>query len=99
MNNDLGVIQFFNADGVHIDGMNYTEEMHFDLLNSFDGVSLEKINFTASSQEETSWQSASYLIGYATPGGLNSQYTDVESSSTQFSLNNEIFSPDKNCKR
>ncbi len=94
MNNDAGTIQFLNASGVRIDGLNYNEEMHFDLLNSFDGVSLERINFNAASDNETSWQSASYLIGFATPGTLNSQYTSVENSDSQFSLNTEIFSPD-----
>ncbi|MBM3447564.1 MAG: lamin tail domain-containing protein [Bacteroidetes bacterium] len=94
MNNDAGTIQFLNASGVRIDGLNYNEEMHFDLLNSFDGVSLERINFNAESDNETSWQSASYLIGFATPGTLNSQYISVENSDSQFSLNTEIFSPD-----
>ncbi len=94
MNNDAGTIQFLNASGVRIDGLNYNEEMHFDLLNSFDGVSLERINFNAASDDETSWQSASYLIGFATPGTLNSQYTSIENSGSQFTLNTEIFSPD-----
>jgi hypothetical protein len=94
LNNDAGTIQLFNAEGLRIDGMNYNEEMHFDLLNSFDGVSLERINFYVPSNEETSWQSASYRVGYATPGALNSQFTSIENVSGQFNLNTEIFSPD-----
>ncbi|MFM7769674.1 MAG: hypothetical protein ACKO8Q_03885, partial [Bacteroidota bacterium] len=77
-----------------VDAMSYNESMHFDLLNSFDGVSLERINFQVESSNSNSWQSASYAVGYATPGYLNSQYTEGSISNGTFEVTNTTFSPD-----
>ncbi len=81
--------------GLHIiDEMSYSEKMHFPLLVSVEGVSLERLNPDQSSWDETNWHSASESIGFATPGQKNSQYlTDIEITDPVY-VEPEIFSPD-----
>lgn len=81
--------------GLHIiDEMVYSEKMHFPLLVSVEGVSLERLNPDKSSMDETNWHSASESIGFATPGQENSQHlTDIEITDPVY-VEPEIFSPD-----
>ncbi len=81
--------------GLHIiDEMTYSEKMHFPLLVSVEGVSLERLHPDKSSWDETNWHSASESIGFATPGQENSQYlTDIETADPVY-VEPEIFSPD-----
>jgi len=80
--------------GLHIiDEMIYSEKMHFPLLVSVEGVSLERLNPDKSSLDETNWHSASESIGFATPGQKNSQHlTDIEITDPVY-VESEIFSP------
>lgn len=60
-----------------IDEMSYQESMHFPLISSGEGVSLEKLNPSMPSLAKESWISASTASGYGTPGVQNSQYRDL----------------------
>jgi len=60
-----------------IDEMSYRESMHFSLISSGEGVSLEKLNPSMPSLAKESWISASTASGYGTPGFLNSQFRDL----------------------
>jgi len=76
-----------------IDEMTYSEKMHFPLLVSVEGVSLERLNPDQSSWDEANWHSASESIGFATPGQQNSQYlTSIEIDDPVY-VEPEIFSP------
>lgn len=77
-----------------IDIVYYTDDQHYKLLASDDGVSLERINFDRSSAEKSNWHSASQTAGFATPGYKNSQYASQDSAETTISLSSEVFSPD-----
>lgn len=81
-------------NGKTVDSVSYSEDWHFSLLASFDGVSLEKINPTLSSALQESWHSASESAGFATPGYLNSQAENINTNNQAFSLQNTSFSPD-----
>ena len=61
-----------------IDDFGYDDEMHFALLSTKEGVSLERINFDRPSIDKSNWHSASELAGFATPAYENSQFMDVE---------------------
>ncbi|MBL7942379.1 MAG: lamin tail domain-containing protein, partial [Flavobacteriales bacterium] len=76
------------------DHMSYRDDMHFDLLNSTDGVSLERIDPFRSSEDETNWHSAAESQGFGTPGYLNSQTWFGDFDPEGLSLDPEIFSPD-----
>ena len=93
-NNDEGVVLLTDSDGTLIDAFNYNEEMHYPLLNSVDGVSLERINFERLTQDKTNWHSASAGCGYATPAYKNSQYSESGETEDAITLEPEIFSPD-----
>lgn len=76
------------------DSVVYSELQHFPLLNSTDGVSLERIGFNRPSSDFTNWHSASEFVGYATPGYVNSQSDNTAASEQSFEVLNEMFSPD-----
>lgn len=82
------------SNGEIIDQFNYSETYHSELLDDKNGVSLERISFTADTQEENNWHSAASTVGYATPTYLNSQAITNSSSSDNFWLEKTTFSPD-----
>ena len=73
--------------------VHYSDKMHFPLLNTTKGVSLERINFMRDANNKTNWNSASANAGFATPGYKNSQYLQEESGNV-ITVSPEIFSPD-----
>jgi hypothetical protein len=91
---DEGRICILSASGSIIDEFHYHDNMHFELLQSTDGVSLEKINLRRPSSIKTNWHSASSTAGYATPGYTNSQSITDSSGTSTFALNKQNFSPD-----
>ncbi|MCK6650003.1 MAG: lamin tail domain-containing protein, partial [Bacteroidia bacterium] len=70
-------------------------DMHFALLNSTKGVSLERIDFNRETNDRTNWHSASKDVGDATPAYKNSQYTDAGETESAIEITPEIFSPDE----
>ncbi|MES2591114.1 MAG: lamin tail domain-containing protein [Bacteroidota bacterium] len=79
-----------------IDLFKYNENMQFALLNTTQGVSLERIDFERPTQERTNWHSAAASVGYATPGYKNSQYNNSrETASNTIEITPELFSPDE----
>ena len=81
-------------DGSVIDGMNYSEEMHFLMLLSYEGVSLERISPDRPGTDPLNWHSAAETCGFGTPGYRNSQYLEPGESDASVYLQPEIFSPD-----
>jgi hypothetical protein len=68
--------------------------MHFQLLNSFEGVSLERLSEAMPTSQQSNWHSASEASGFATPGIANSQSISIENMGGVFELSTSIFSPD-----
>ncbi len=93
MNIDEDVVTLSDANGVVIDNFKYTEKMHFPLLVSTKGVSLERIDFNRPASDRTNWNSASEGVGFATPAYKNSQYLQADGGSG-VSISNPLFSPD-----
>ena len=93
-NNDTGVVILATKGLEIIDRFAYGEALHFPLLNSFDGVSLERINFNRPSEDLTNWHSAAEDVGFATPGYKNSQFGEIAEAVDPISLQPEVFSPD-----
>jgi hypothetical protein len=93
-NNDKGIAELTLTDGTLIDRLEYNEDMHFDLLNSFDGVSLERISYDRKGSEETNWHSASEASGLATPGYQNSVFSQFKGGSASLEIYPKLFSPD-----
>ena len=93
-NNSDGTCIIYSNQNEIIDEMNYSESMHFQLLNSFEGVSLERLSSELPSAQESNWHSASESSGFATPGAENSQSISIENMNGVFELSTSIFSPD-----
>ncbi len=92
--NDGHEIRITNQEGVIIDRMRYDDEMHFVMLNSTKGISLERINPELKGMEISNWHSASETSGFATPAYQNSQHHNSQEISELFSLDPKVFSPD-----
>jgi hypothetical protein len=93
MNVDEGHVGII-ADSTVTDQFRYSDEMHFELLNSTDGISLEKVHPTRSSSDPTAWHSCSPSAGFATPGLRNSVFSDSPQRNREVTIQPEIFSPD-----
>jgi hypothetical protein len=95
--NDKGTVVLLNDLLEVIDEFSYTAKMHSPMLSNPDGVSLERISLTVASQTASNWQSASSVVGYATPGYRNSQgethvqQAHMELSCDVVSPNNDLF--------
>lgn len=76
------------------DHLAYDPDMHYPLLNSTKGISLERISANRPTDDRSNWHSASSSDGYATPGYRNSQSQEGVVSDAEFSVSPEIFSPD-----
>ncbi|MEL6925019.1 MAG: lamin tail domain-containing protein, partial [Bacteroidota bacterium] len=98
--NDVGNVTLAANNGVEtiiIDAFDYDKEFHLPLLNDLNGVSLERIDPFAETQNADNWQSAARLAGFATPGYQNSQFIDRTAAPANnfFSIENSTFSPDE----
>jgi len=93
MNIDDDVVTLSDANAMVIDNLKYTSKMHFPLLVSTKGVSLERIDFNRATDDKTNWNSASEGVGFATPAYRNSQYLQADGGSG-VSISNPLFSPD-----
>ena len=76
-----------------IDKVSYSEKWHFQLIDDPKGKSLERISVLATSSDSTNWHTAAEGIGFATPGGKNSQYQPNQASG-DFSFTSKVISPD-----
>ena len=88
------VILLRNMDMEVLDLFTYSEKMHYPLLRSYKGVSLERIHFDRKTQDEFNWHSAASTVGYATPGYKNSSFSENSVQTSHFEVYPETFSPD-----
>ena len=83
------------GDGVVLDRVDYSSEMHQPLLSSTEGVSLERVRPSGSSMDASNWHSAASSCGYATPGERNSQWWESTGEEDHFlTVDPGFFSPD-----
>lgn len=90
--NDEGTIYVISGTQT-IDAVTYTSDWHFKLLDSDDGKSLERIDPDGFSNDGNNWHTAAESIGFATPGGVNSQYAPILTNG-EFEYASESISPD-----
>ncbi len=93
--NDKGTVILINKEGVIIDEVSYTDDWHFPLISSKEGVALERIKPDAPTQQKDNWTSAAQDIGFGTPGMQNSQYRNDIQVKGAVTIQPEIFSPDQ----
>lgn len=82
-------------NGQAIDAFDYSEALHYPLLDSREGVSLERISPSAATQDAGNWHSAASTAGFATPTYQNSQFFGRPGAvDAIFTIPNSTFSPD-----
>ena len=89
-----GTVVLLNRWYQVIDEFTYNSNMHFPLLTSDEGVSLERINSHSPTNDPDNWHSAAEDAGFATPGFQNSQGMGEQSNTSGIIVVPEIFSPD-----
>ena len=94
LSNEGGVITLSDSTGTIIDMANFNPDMHFQLIRSSTGVSLERINPESDSGSKDNWYSAAETAGFSTPGKINSQHASQNTSSVSLKLEPELFTPD-----
>lgn len=78
-----------------LDLFDYSEAFHSPLIDDKNGVSLERIDFDAPTNDANNWHSAATTIGYATPAYQNSSFmmNDIVGNDL-IELPTDILSPD-----
>jgi len=94
MPDDKGHIILYSRELEKIDELTYSDDMHYSLLSDFEGIALEKINPGKSSEESSSWHSASESSGWGTPGAANSVFVEPKSPAEEIVLSSSKISPD-----
>jgi len=69
-----------NKQGKVIDELNYTDDMHYPLLPVKTGVSLERVDPKSPSSATGNWHSASSDANHGTPGFVNSQFRNLDTT-------------------
>ncbi|MBK6474071.1 MAG: lamin tail domain-containing protein [Flavobacteriales bacterium] len=93
-NNGEGSVVLLAPDGSTLDRFNYTDDLHFELVNNPEGYSLERVDPDRPTDDNSNWQTASDVAGRATPGYRNSQYSETADPSGELTIEPAIFSPD-----
>ena len=91
---DMGSLVVINIDNKKIDELRYDSKWHFALINDDEGISLERIDYSVSTQNQNNWTSAASTAGFATPGYQNSQFKADFQLQGSITTNPKIFSPD-----
>ena len=94
LDNDSGFLLLRNGQGNVVDSLYYFAEMHFPLLETTRGTSLERSDFGLDTNDADNWQSASGLSDGGTPGYRNSIAPGDLSSVERVSIAPNTFSPD-----
>ncbi|MFM1794153.1 MAG: hypothetical protein RL642_538 [Bacteroidota bacterium] len=93
MPDDDGNIVLMNYLGKVIDEMKYDKYMHHPLLRNKEGVSLEKINIRAPSQQKDNWHSAASSVNYASPTKMNSQFREQQATNNWIQFSPDLMHP------
>ena len=91
---DEGDVIILNAQGKIVDELKYKDDWHFKLLDNKEGVALERIDYSAPTQQEANWHSAATSVNYGTPTYQNSQFRRNDGVQGEVKLSPEIVSPD-----
>jgi hypothetical protein len=92
--NDEGIVVLATRGLEVIDRLAYNDEMQLPLLNTSDGVALERVNYERPVEDRTNWHSAAETYGFGTPAYKNSVYSESIHVDDPVTVEPEVFSPD-----
>ncbi len=93
-NNGEGSVVLQDPAGLQLDRFDYSDDLHFRLVNNPEGYSLERVDPDRPTGDNTNWQTAADIAGKATPGFQNSQYAKAPTATGELVVEKPIFSPD-----
>jgi hypothetical protein len=93
-NNGSGSVVFLSSTNQVLDRFDYDDHLHFELVNSPEGYSLERVSPDRPTSDNTNWQTAADVAGKATPGFVNSQHAETPANGGELTIEPAIFSPD-----
>ncbi|MEM1219018.1 MAG: lamin tail domain-containing protein [Bacteroidota bacterium] len=82
-----------SGEALILDAFNYSEDLHNPLLDEDRGVSLERVDLGAPTDETSNWQSAAATIGFGTPTAPNSQVFSSELGEDLVQIAKKTFTP------
>lgn len=91
--NSEGVVQLTDLSLRTLDRLHYSDDMHYSMFSSTDGVALERVHYEGETQDNNNWKSAAANVNFGTPGYVNSQYSELLSNEDILRIEPEIFSP------
>ena len=94
MPDDKGHLILLNRKLEKVDEVAWSQKMHFPLLQSFEGISLEKVRPEAPSKVSSNWNSASEASGWGTPGARNSIFSDNPETTDVITFSSGKITPD-----
>ena len=89
----FGNIALITRDKKIIDIFYYFSSYHHELITDDEGISLERISYTDSTNLPDNWQSASSTAGYGTPTWVNSAHFSAPENHDLVTLQSSIISP------
>lgn len=94
--NSGGVALLMSRQGLVIDQMTFSEQMHYPLLKETKGVALERVSWEAPSDQTDNWHSAAEAVHFGTPGYRNSMMAGEQEHTVENPIEVEpaVFSPD-----
>jgi len=95
LSNEGGYLSLHTGNQKQLDAVSYSPQMHFKLLPSFEGVSLERIASNLPGTFSDNWHSASAQFNYATPTQVNSMQLKIANTSNSLLVEPSVFSPDE----
>lgn len=91
--NSSGTVILLDPLRSEMDYFEYNEDMHLELITDPKGVSLERTTYAKGENSDNNWHSASFVVGFATPGYANSQLVNSISDIGILTLEPSTFSP------
>jgi hypothetical protein len=87
-------IALLDHEGLRIDEFGYSGSLHSSFVRETKGVSLERINLDAPTNQAANWMSAASTVNYGTPGLPNSQrYQGGELAGGALVMEPEVIMP------
>ena len=77
-----------------IDYFSYSEDYHSQVISDAEGVALERITISLSTNDPQNWTSAASSVNYGTPGYKNSQSREAGVASGMLSISPKVIEPD-----
>lgn len=90
---DEGRLSLLTEAAVAIDSFAYADDYHSPLIDDEEGVSLERISWTQPSQSPANWKSAASVVGFGTPGRVNSHARAGVIADDAVTVSPVVFSP------